>query len=246
MKKGAGLIVVLVLLLFGLSNKSFADSLPSGFLIGDDGGFTAKSDGKYFIEHNEIEPGATFSKEIIMSNYSREEGPITINMVMNQDHQDYVPEVSGAINLFRVIDVKLTLDDQVIYEGLMDGTGKNNERDKNTPLVLGAYETGGLGHLKADFTVRDTLPKEDWREISAVDFYWVFYVNRDEVVVLPPTKPTEPKKPTGPWSKLPPGLAEKLPQTGEELAFVIIGMILGLLLILLSLSFYKKRGLIKK
>ncbi|WP_314059804.1 LPXTG cell wall anchor domain-containing protein [uncultured Vagococcus sp.] len=240
-KKVASLVVLMAwLLLFGFSNRSFAESLPSGFLIGDDGGFTAKSDGKYFIEYNQVEPGATFAKEIIMSNYSQEDGPLTVKLIMNQDNKDYVPKSVGKVNLLRAIDVRLTLDGKVIYEGLMDGTGKDNKRNKNTPFVLGEYSTGKIGHLNADFKVRNDLPKEDWQEISEVDFYWVFYVNRDETKELPKTKPT------GPWTKLPPGLAEKLPQTGEELAFVIIGMIIGLLIILLSLSVYKKRGLMRE
>ena len=221
---------------FGFATTAHADTLPPGFLVGDDTGFQAGTDGEYFIVNNNLSPGQVFHREITLSNYSMEEGSFVIKLVMNPADEEHVPETTGVINLLEAVSVKLTYQGAIIYQGTIDGNGTPVANQKQNPIDLGTLEVGEVRNIQAEFTVSNEYPAEAWKNVNAVDFYWLFFANRE---ATPPT--TEP-----PTSSTPPSSSElpstgKLPQTGEDWRNVLLGMIAGFALITVALILAKRR-----
>lgn len=194
-----------------------AEGLPEGVIIGDDSGLKVGEDGKYFIEHTDIRPGLVFEKKISISNYSQTPGVFRLQLEMKRD------KTSGEIDLMEAIQVTLKQDGKSIYTGDLTGNGKQ-------VIDLGNFKTGQQGTLDATFTVRDIFPKEQWRKKNSADFHWIFYGTNE-------TESTNSK----PKKVLVLPLIGKLPQTGEDMRNVLMGIIIGLLLIILVLVIRKKR-----
>ncbi|MHC5375424.1 LPXTG cell wall anchor domain-containing protein [Enterococcus sp. LJL120] len=231
MKKMVKLILffmVSLLLSFGFAGRAHAETLPPGFLVGDDTGIQVGTEGEYFIVNNNITPGQTFSRTITLSNYSTDDGDFALKLVMNPNDEDHQPEMNGELNLLEVISVKLTYQGQVIYQGTIDGNGTPVANQRQQPIDLGTLEVGEVRNIQADFTVSSEYPDTSWREISKVDFYWLFFANREPGSTVTSTTPSLP--PTG-----------KLPQTGEDWRNVLLGMVAGFILIGIALIVLKKR-----
>lgn len=244
LRKIFAICTFVVMLLFGSPNVAHASAngLPPGFLVGDDTGFQAGTDGKYMLVNNDITPGGSFTRTITLSNYSTDDGEFSIHLVMNPEDPEHKPEISGKVDLLNAINVKLTYQEDVIYEGKISGEGTPVANSKANPLSLGTLEIGEARTIEAEFTVSDAYPDEAWQEVNSVDFYWLFYASRKEAAT--PTTPTTP--PATSSSTLPTTggktpLGGKLPQTGEDWRNVLIGMIAGLVIVMIILVFAKKR-----
>lgn len=227
MKRSTRVLVVwLMCLLFGLFGGSVSvaaktETLPKGLIVGDDKGIQVGDDGKYFVEHTDIRPGLTFTKEITISNYAKE-GAYTLRMDMKKR------QTSGDLDLLTAMTLTLRINQTVIYEGDLAGTPSHSKY--TLPLALGTYATGETGQLTATFTVSDEYPEDMWKKANTADFYWVFYG----------TNETEPSQPIKSTPNLP-RILGKLPQTGEEWRLVLIGVGIGLLVVSLVLGLSKKR-----
>lgn len=230
---------------FVASASAESSSLPPGFLVGDDSGFQAGTDGKYFISNYNIVPGRSFSRVITISNYSTEDGSFAINLVMNPDDEAHVPEKSGVIDLLEAISVTLTYQGKVIYEGPISGDGTPVANQKSDPIFLDSLEIGEVRNIQADFTVSDEYPYEDWKDGNSVDFYWLFFASRETTTPTTPTTTTTTTTPTTGGSTATssslPSTGGKLPKTGEDWRNVLIGMIAGFVLITVALIIAKKR-----
>ncbi len=223
---GVLLIAMLGLFFFGGSSLAVASELPPGVIVGDDSGIKADVNGKYFIEHTDIKPGLTFTKDITISNYSQEKEPFDLRLDMESD------TVEGALNLLEAINVTLELEGKQIYEGTL--SGQPTDPTITLPLYLGKYDVGDTKVLKATFKVASDLPKEVWNQPNNADFYWGFQATReDEPAPKPDPDPTP--KPDPKPTPIP------LPQTGEEWGFVLMGVIIGVFIVMISLIVAKKR-----
>lgn len=220
------LCLSMMYILIGCPTPAHAETLPPGFLVGDDTGFQAGTDGEYFIVNNDITPGQTFSREITLSNYSKEDGSFDIKLVMNPADETHTPKTSGEINLLEAVYVTLTYQGKVIYQGTIDGNGTPIANRIQQPIDLGTLEVGEVRTIQAEFTVTSDYPAESWKESSVVDFYWLFFASRATTT----TTTSSSTPPTG-----------KLPQTGEDWRNVLIGMIAGFILIMLAVLILKKR-----
>lgn len=210
-------LLLITFILSPIAVSAKGDNLPSGVLIGDDDGFRVESDGYYFIEEKGIMPGHSFTRKISIGNYSEQlKMPITIEMGIDYDKNP--PVVKGQENLLSLIQVTYKIDDKILYEGSLDGSGIKNNRDKKQPVTLGSFKQGETAVLIADFKVPQDVDVRKWGSENSVEYYNVFHAKRD-----PQEKEPEKKKP---------GLAGLLPQTGEDLAFLLLGTSLGFLIIM--------------
>ncbi|MBP1044238.1 LPXTG cell wall anchor domain-containing protein [Vagococcus sp. BWB3-3] len=205
----------------GASVLASTEVLPKGIIVGDDTGLKVGEDGKYFVEHTDIKPGLTFTKDITISNYAQKEGSYTLRMDMKEE------KTSGAINLLEAITVKLELAGKVVYDG--DLMGRPTSADYTLPIELGEYSQGETRQLKATFQVSTHYSVEEWEKPSEADFYWIFYATNESEPLKPSKKPSP--KPKPPY----------LPQTGEEWRWLIIGFGIGLMSLTLSLYAIKRR-----
>lgn len=229
----------LFLCFFGWESLASASELPPGVIVGDNNGVTADIDGKYFIEHNNIQPGMTFKKAITISNYSQEPEPFYLRLAMKGDGFE------GDVNLLEAITVTLTLEGNVIYEGNL--SGKASDPTIKLPLYLGKYKVGDTKVLEANFKVSSDLPEESWKKANKADFFWGFYATKEDETIDSSTEPST--EPSTSESTTPPIITPKppkpkvpfLPQTGEEWSFVIMGMIIGVFVVMVSLIIAKKR-----
>lgn len=208
---------------FGLSANA-AESLPPGLVIADENGIHANEKGKYFIEHNEIKPGLTFKRTIMISNYGVEDQTYRLSLRFSEGDENHSKLKEGKIDLNRAISVTMTMNGKTLYSGDLIGNGVPDA--KNIAIDLGPFKPGQTETLKADFSVRNDS-NDDWSEISQSDFYWVFYASEDTKVKPVP----KPSKPFG-----------ILPQTGEDLSNILLGFILGLLFISLVIVVTIKRN----
>ncbi len=217
-------IAMLGLFFFGGGSLAEANELPPGVIVGDDSGIKVSENGKYFIEHNDIKPGLTFTKKITISNYSQEPDAFDLRLDMKSDATE------GQINLLEAISVTLELEGKTIYEGTL--SGQSTDPKVTLPLYLGKYEVGDTKVLNATFKVASDLPKEEWKQPNKADFYWVFYATKeDEPDPKPKPKPDPEPKP----DPIP------LPKTGEEWGFVLMGVIIGVFIVMISMIVAKKR-----
>lgn len=221
------LVIAYCVLLLGFASSAQAESLPPGFLVGDDTGFRAGNDGHYFITNNNIEPGKVFTREISISNYSNSEGAFSINLVMNPEDDTKKATVKGAINLLEAINVKLTYQGKIIYQGPINGSGSPVANKKSNPINLGTLETGEVQSIHAEFTVSNEYSDESWKNVNSTDFYWLFYASRS----TSSTKPSSPaKKTTGIF-----------PNTGEKIVNALLLLLSILMLIGITLLYKGKR-----
>lgn len=225
------LVMAYFVFLLGFTSSVQAESLPPGFLVGDETGFNAGTDGQYFIVNNNIEPGKTFTREISISNYSNNGDAFSINLVMNPEDDTRKPTIKGTINLLEAINVKLNYQGKIIYQGPMNGKGSPVANKKSNPINLGTFETGEVRTIHAEFTVSNEYPDESWKNVNSTDFYWLFYASKSKDETPPSTTPSSStKKPMG-----------ILPSTGEEVVNALLLLLSILMLIGMTLLYKVKR-----
>lgn len=224
------LISILSLVVLCFFNKpAFAasDNLPSGVVIGDDKGFQVEHDGNYLIEAKNLRPGMKFKRTVSIGNYSETDTtPITIDMKM--DYDVHKPIIKGKENLLEVIQVKFEVNDKKIYEGSLDFSGIKKSRDKKAPIKIRSFKPGEAATLTAEFTIPEDVDASKWVAPNSADFVLVFNATRNGEKIVDPVKVK------------PPGLAGILPKTGEELAFLLLGIAIGFLLIILAVKVFIK------
>ena len=214
-----------VVCLFVKSVYAANDNLPSGVLIGDDKGFRVEKDGNYLIEAKDLRPGSKFTRTISVGNYSEKDtGPMLIDMKMNYDK--YKPIIKGKENLLKVTQVKFKANSKEVYQGSLDFSGVKDKRDKTKPIKISSLKAGESATLTADFEIPEDVDESKWLTPNSVEFVLEFSARRDPSKI---TEPEETKKP---------GLAGILPKTGEELAFLLLGIAIGFLLIILALRVF--------
>ncbi len=227
MKRIHGITLLIIGLInfagFGLSANA-AESLPPGLVIADEKGIHAQSDGKYFIEHNGIEPGLTFEKNVTISNYGIDNQSYRLSLRFSEGDEKHPILKKGKVDLNKAITIKMTMRGKNLYSG--DLTGKGLLKSGTTSVDLGSFKPGETENLKINFSVRDN-DKDDWSNKSQSDSYWIFHAVED-------TKVEPPKKIIKPFGRL--------PQTGYDMRNVLLGFILGLLLISLVIVVTIKRS----
>ncbi|MGX4686992.1 LPXTG cell wall anchor domain-containing protein [Vagococcus sp. JNUCC 83] len=229
-KKNILLIVLVNLMMFiiyGVSVK--AETLPPGFLVGDDTGFKAGNDGEYFLSDQDIFPGKKFSRKISVSNYSNVSGSYALKLVMNPEDNEKKAETLGKVDLLKNINVKMTYRGKTIYEGTIDGNGIPVANEKGHPIDLGVLEVGQAEVINADFEVSNQTNEDDWKKVNSTTFYWLFYANRADKED-PSNEDKQKEKPAG-----------KLPQTGELILKICI--LLGVIILLLVILIFRKKRL---
>lgn len=219
------LMSVYIFFLLGVVQPVQAETLPPGFLVGDDTGFKAGTDGEYFIVNNNIEPGRGFTREISISNYSNSGDSFSIKLVMNPEDDINKSIVQGKINLLEAIHVKLTYKDKIVYQGPIDGNGSPVANKKSNPIDLGTLETGESQTIHAEFTVNNEYPAEDWKNVNYTDFYWLFYANKS-----PTTNSSDPSRKS----------VGRLPNTGESIVNILL-LLLSVLILIVMACIYKNK-----
>lgn len=200
--------MLLVMLLFGAFRVGAANTeLPSGFVIGDSDGIRASKDGGYMIYVTGMMPGDTLHKEVTISNLEENDLPYTITMSAEPLDQ------TGPLRLLEKLDVTLTLDGKVLYQGPADGHGNINMVED--ALDLGVYKSGDTRTMQVDIKLDSNISAAELQDKSVAEVKWIFVA----------VKSTAPEP----------------PYTGELVKYTLYGVIGGMLLMLIVLLLIKKR-----
>ena len=210
-------IFLIICILFINPVSSFANSLPSGFLIGDEQGIKVEKNGKYFIEVNDVMPGKKWTKKISLVNLEDKD-----NYSLTMDISE--PKTKGKIDLSKEIDMELIYDGKTLYKGPLLGT--NDQMDlQNELLDLGSFEPGTSRTLIANFSVSPELTETDFSVKNMVEIDWTFYAIKTKNEV--PGQSTSKK-----------GV---FPNTGEEIKRMLLFFCIGLYFILTAVLIFKKQ-----
>lgn len=199
------------------------NTLPTGFLIGDEQGIKVERDGKYFIEVNDVMPGKKWTKKISLVNLE-EKDKYSLTMAISN------PRTKGKIDLSQEIAMELIYDGKKVYEGPLMGINAEINLQKEI-LDLGVFTPGTSRSLIANFTVSSKLTNQDFSEKNVVDIDWTFYAIKTTVDTSTSDSLTKPKV-------IKKGI---FPNTGEEVKRMLLFFCIGLYLILTAMLILKKR-----
>ena len=212
------LIAMCSLFLLPTLSLAATNNLPDGFLISDDQGMKVTKDGQYFIELNDLLPGAKFEKNLVIKNEGTEQHSLKmyIEPVKNQ----------GPANLLKNIDMVLDYNHQTIFDGNLVNQDKTNIQ-KGTVVDFGVLSPNQEIKLAINMHVHNDIPWENFiKNESFAVVRWTFVAQKDKPTNSDVTdKPIV--KPTG-----------RFPQTGEKKVKFLFT--LGALMLLASLLIYRQ------
>jgi hypothetical protein len=145
-------------------------------LIADDSGLEADQEGQYYIDVRDLQPGEIIHKRLTIRNLDRDT-PFDLGLTAEE------VSWSGPIDLLREVQLTLSLEGQVVYQGRLAGDEGPGMVDR--PLSLGTYATGDQRTLDVVLAAPADLPVGP--VASAADFRWRFYATRAEGSVPPRT-----------------------------------------------------------
>lgn len=230
MKRKLLLLLILLpsLLLFVHPFKTFAQELPPGMVVGDEKGINANKNGEYFVKVDDAMPGKKWHKSINLLNMEKDV-PYQLTMLISP------PKVSGSLDLSEAIQMKLTYENKVVYEG--PASGKSKEKNfQNEPLDLGLFKAGDSRALEVDYSLSGEYTNKDFETKNKMENVWTFYAIKSK-------NPIKPVDPTGPDGKKTIGskISGLLPKTGEEVRQMMILLCIGMLVVLIFLLIWKKK-----
>ncbi len=167
----------------------FADRLPDGSVRGlpqnlivmDEDGNSVSASGDYYVHIEDMQPRVLYTKDITVMNL-RNDAVYRVYMSAAPDHTE------GEIDLEGEVEVKLYLENELIYEGDVNGDGTPNMQ--LNPIDLGGiYNSDEQRKLHAEFIWNITDETEalilgktdrDKPAFGAVDFRWIFTAQVNE------------------------------------------------------------------
>jgi hypothetical protein len=149
--------------------------LPQNLLVLDEAG-NSPQDGELYIYIEDMMPREVYTKDITLMN-ARDDAIYSIYMTAENNY------TSGEVDLLTETTCRLWLDDELIYEGRVDGVGTPNMHTNGIDLG-GKFDTGETRKLHAEFcwnitdATEDMINKyssEDKDYYGEVSFKWIFY-----------------------------------------------------------------------
>lgn len=229
MKKLVKVIFVLTMfgLLFIICPKTVVlaneTEIPKGVLVMDDRGVSLTKSEGYFFNLTDLFPGDTITREIEVKNDRSEDIGIVINVMPIK--------FTGPINLIKMIDMKWTYEDKVIFDGNLASESKKIA-DKGSSIYLGKLPANSVRHIVVDLDVSSDIPVKDLlNEPSEATVKWDVKATTEDI-----------KKPIVKPLIKEPGIKKIFPKTGENHYPVLslLGIILMVLVIILSKKLYKR------
>ncbi|GGD03004.1 hypothetical protein [Enterococcus wangshanyuanii] len=211
----------LVVLFFNICPvMSQAQELPSGMVVGDDKGISVRKDGRYLVQVNDVLPGKKWHTTISMMNMEKDI-PYKLSMLISS------PRVTGILDLSEAIQMKITYQSKLVYEGPVSGITKERNL-QNAPLDLGVFKAGDSRAMEVDFWISGEYTNKDFSKKNVMENDWIFYAVKAKASTNVPKDSNNSSKILG-----------LLPKTGEEWRQAILYTCLGLFFLLLILLVWK-------
>ncbi len=151
--------------------------LPQNLLVLDEAG-NSPQDGELYIYIEDMMPREVYTKDITLMN-ARDDAVYSIYMTAENNY------TSGEVDLLTETTCKLWLDDELIYEGRVDGVGTPNMHTNGIDLG-GTFDKGETRKLHAEFCwnitdetedMINTYSSKDKDYYGEVSFKWIFYAS---------------------------------------------------------------------
>lgn len=164
--------------------------LPEGIYIMDSDGNKASEDGSYYVDIRDMKPNVVYTKTISLQNLI--DTPYTLTMSASAISK------GGNLDLENNTNVKLFLDNELVYDGKVTGEGKTN-MTVASPLNLGKLSSGQSKELRAEFLWDggglDKITGNEYK--GEVDFKWTFEAALKQLKqVSDPSSPSPSDSPT--------------------------------------------------
>lgn len=148
--------------------------LPEGIYIMDSDGNKASEDGSYYVDIQDMKPNVVYTKTISLQNLI--DTPYTLTMSASAVSK------GGNLDLENNTNVRLFLDNELVYDGKVTGEGKTN-MSVASPLNLGDLSSGESKELRAEFLWDggglDKITGNEYK--GEVDFKWTFEATLKQV-----------------------------------------------------------------
>lgn len=174
-------LLLVLLLVFSVSANAFAAvKLPDGYVKGlpkdlavmDESGYSPDgNNGELFINIENMKPNTTYTKDISLTNL-RTDAKYNIYMTATPNYS------KGNVDMLNETKCKLYLDNNLIYEGLVNGDGSPNMQDVGLNLG-GVFKSGQSKTLHAEFvwdwSGKTSYAMPDNGYYGELSFIWTFY-----------------------------------------------------------------------
>lgn len=168
------LLIALIVPIFYSSVN--AEPLPNKFLIVDDNGISADtSNGEYYIKIDNMLPGEEYTNKIHLSNLSLDSN---LNLYMRMEPVDS----RGDIDLFELVTITLSIDNNEVYKGSPSGLGSIDMQ--NEVKEIGNFKPGEEKFL---YMTSMLNPSINGVYNGDIDFKWIFSVVKNVDVDRPQT-----------------------------------------------------------
>lgn len=141
--------------------------LPEGIYIMDSDGNKVSEDGSYYVDIQDMKPNVVYTKTISLQNLI--DTPYTLTMSASAVSK------GGNLDLENNTNVRLFLDNELVYDGKVTGEGKTN-MSVASPLNLGDLSSGESKEIRAEFLWDggglDKITGNEYK--GEVDFKWTF------------------------------------------------------------------------
>lgn len=169
---------ILLLMFFHIPAYALPADLPSGLLIADDTGIHIKKDGLYFMDLNNVYPGYTIKKALIIKNTDKKN---SFSLYM----QSQPLKTKGPVDLLDKIKLELKLEGKIIYSGRIYGDDTINI--VVNPLVLGKFRQGESKVLDIKITLGRNISNDMFYDKSIAYIRWHFTAMQEQTFPPPIT-----------------------------------------------------------
>lgn len=211
------ILLCLIPIIMFLHTKAYASELPPGLVVGDSNGLNATKNGEYHVNITDVMPGKQWNTTISIINMEKDV-PYQLSLKLSP------PETSGSLDLSKEIQMTLTYEGKLIYEGPASGISETMNL-QNTPIDLGIFNAGDSRSLEVEYSLDGKYTNKDFAQKNTMDNTWVYTAVKTGLV---PKDPSTGKR-TG-----------RLPSTGE-IKQAMIGICLALFFVMTMLLILKKK-----
>lgn len=175
--------VILFLLLFiVLISPVYAKDNKLYFTEHDDRIYyeSALFDENIFMEHTDMVPGKNYLDELIIENGANTKYTLYFKASIGEQSDE-------AEELLDNIMMKITLDDEVIYEGAAKGLNYfEEEANFQNAILLGDFTPSKNSKMVVETKLLESYDNTDFNDFSYLD--WTFYVQYTEKLNVTPTE----------------------------------------------------------
>lgn len=200
MKQRLCALILFLGLVSGMSKSVYAMNydLSDAAITADSGGLIVEKVGNdpgYFVNQDGLYPGDSIKRSYIITNehkktyylYLRAEKPVSEPL---------------SLDLVNKIQLKLTLNEKLIYDGVVGGGKDEHGKTMENNIYLGGIEKGSRSVLTAEFLVPGSVLDNEYQSSSA-SVEWVFVATTVAPGYPPVEVPEHTVRPTKPVNPTP-------------------------------------------